>query len=112
MSSKLRFPDEPRRGAPVRIDVSGRTLEAFEGEMLAAVLWASGLRVFRQSAVAKEPRGPLCFMGVCQECPVIVDGRVQQSCMITVRDGLKVELMAPELDAPERTAPELMGPDV
>lgn len=62
--------------------------------MLAAVLWASGTRVFRNSATAGEPRGPLCFMGVCQECLVRVDGRLAQSCTLSVSDGLKVELMA------------------
>ena len=31
-------------------------------------------------------------MGVCQECAIMINGRLQQACMVRVRDGLKVEL--------------------
>ncbi len=75
----------------VRIVVNGEELEVADGTMLASALLASGLRLFRRS-VSGEPRGPLCGMGVCQECRVTVDGQTQtRSCMVLCRDRMKVE---------------------
>lgn len=82
------------RGTPVQITVDGRTVDAFDGEMLAAVLWADGMRAVRTSAVSEESRGPFCFMGVCQDCLVTINGRIEQSCLVAIREGLSVELMA------------------
>jgi predicted molibdopterin-dependent oxidoreductase YjgC len=32
------------------------------------------------------------MMGVCFDCLVVIDGRPnQQACMVTVRDGMRVE---------------------
>jgi len=37
-------------------------------------------------------RGAFCFMGVCQECAIHVDGAIRQACLTPVRAGLRVEL--------------------
>ena len=37
------------------------------------------------------PRGAFCFMGVCQECIVLIDGRQTEACRTLVHDGLVVE---------------------
>lgn len=67
----------------------GRELPARAGESLAAALLAAGELVFRETPVGGAPRGPLCLMGACFDCLVVVDG-VQnvQACMTPVKPGL------------------------
>jgi len=39
-----------------------------------------------------EKRGPHCLMGVCFDCMVEIDGIPnQQGCLVTVRDGMRIE---------------------
>ena len=76
----------------VTIDVDGRRIAALSGQSVAAALLAAGIRQLRQSPNARAPRGAFCFMGVCQECAIMIDGRLRQACMVRVREGLSVEL--------------------
>jgi hypothetical protein len=80
------------RPAPVTILVDGRTVLGVPGESLAATLLAAGLARFRNSPRAGTPRGPFCFMGICQECLVRVDGHLVPACQESVREGMCVEL--------------------
>lgn len=78
-------------GDTIRILVNGSEHDVADGSTLASALLALGVVRFR-SSVSAEPRAPLCGMGVCQECRVIVDGRRQiRSCMILCRDRMLVE---------------------
>ena len=44
---------------------------------------------FRSSPMG-HPRGPLCGMGICFECRVILDGRPNcRACLIECRDGME-----------------------
>ena len=81
--------DRPRA---VSFTVDGNPVQAFAGESVAAALMAAGIRNLRPSPKAATPRGAFCFMGVCQECVVRIDGRVVPSCLEPVRDGLDVSL--------------------
>lgn len=83
------------RGAAVTITVDGKTVVAHKGEMLAAALLAAGILRLRESPQGRTARGAFCFMGVCQECLVRIDGRTRQACLVTVSSGLVVELAAP-----------------
>ena len=75
----------------VHIILNGEEREVAAGSMLASALLALGLRRFRLS-VKREPRGPLCGMGVCQECRVMVNGAPQtRSCMLVCTDRMRVE---------------------
>lgn len=76
----------------VRFAADGRVLEASEGAMLAAVLAAHGIVELRASPREGTPRGAFCYMGVCQECLVRVDGILAQACLTPVREGMQVEL--------------------
>ena len=75
----------------VGFSFDGETLSAFEGETLAAALYAQGRRTLRISRDDGGPRGAFCFMGVCQECVVLIDGRQTEACRTLIRDGLVVE---------------------
>ena len=74
----------------ITIEVDGQRLTVEPGMTVAAALVNAGVQAFRIS-VSGEPRGPLCGMGVCQECRVEIDGREQQrSCMYVVEEGMRI----------------------
>lgn len=90
-SGTLRVPGAA--GRPVSITVDGGQVGALEGESVLAALWANGIRGLHHTALAGEPRGPLCGIGICFDCLVTVDGeRSVRACMATVRNGMVVEL--------------------
>ena len=88
----LRIADGFRRGVAVTFQVDGAAVGGHRGETLAAALLAAGVLRLRYSPRDLSPRGAYCFMGVCQECVVQVDGVLRQSCQVPVEDGLVVEL--------------------
>ncbi len=68
-------------GTPIRVDA---------GTTVAAAVLVAGETTFRRS-IAGEPRGPLCGMGICFECRVMIDDLEHcRSCQIVCRDGMKV----------------------
>ena len=83
------------RPAPTTILVDGVAVAAIPGESVAAALLASGIAVFRRSPRDGTPRGPFCFMGVCQECVVTIDGRPAVACQQVVREGMSITLARP-----------------
>lgn len=45
-----------------------------------------------KNPVKGDYRAPVCLMGVCFECMMEIDGVPnQQSCLVTVREGMKVK---------------------
>ncbi|MEO2044061.1 MAG: (2Fe-2S)-binding protein, partial [Nitrospinaceae bacterium] len=43
-----------------------------------------------------EPRAAYCFMGICFECLLEINGqRNQQGCMIPVSDGMQIKRQLP-----------------
>jgi sarcosine oxidase subunit alpha len=89
MAGNLRI--GPARTRTVGFRFNGELLTAPEGETLAAALYAQGRRTLRVSRDDGGPRGAFCFMGVCQECVVAIDGRLTEACRTPVREGLVVE---------------------
>jgi len=66
-------------------------VQAQEGESVAAALLIAGVKYFRNAQVSAKPRIPFCWMGVCYECLLEIDGEQnQQSCLINVKDGMHV----------------------
>jgi sarcosine oxidase subunit alpha len=82
-----------RRGKPVVLTVNGRSVTAYSGETLFAVLCTEGIVALRRPSKksTEAARGGLCGMGVCQECRVTVDGMPdRRACMTDVREGMEV----------------------
>lgn len=80
------------RGRALGVFVDGVEVRAYEGESIAAALFASGHRFTRWTERTGEPRGYFCGMGVCQDCLVTVDGLPNvRACITPVRDGVRVE---------------------
>lgn len=78
--------------ARVEFVVDGVAVRAPEGECLAVALACADLLRLRASPRAGGPRGAFCFMGVCQECAIRIDGELRQACLIPVRAGMAVSL--------------------
>lgn len=81
------------RTRKVKIKVDGIEIDAYRGETVLAALVASGYKKLKRSQVTGEYRGPLCGMGVCYECQVMINGIPNlRSCMIEVEDNMDIRL--------------------
>lgn len=80
------------RGAAFIVEVDGKTVSAHQGETVLGVLWAAGIRRLRVTPLKKQPRGFLCGMGVCFDCLVQVNGRLNvRACLEPVRPGMCIK---------------------
>lgn len=71
------------------------------GRSVAAALLAAGVSRFRSTPVSGAPRAPYCMMGVCFECLVEIDGvPARQSCMVEVREGMRIRSQEGTRDLP------------
>jgi predicted molibdopterin-dependent oxidoreductase YjgC len=74
----------------LEIVVDGQRVRVPAGITVAAALLDAGVTAFRRS-VTGAPRGPVCGMGVCQECRVMIDGVAhRRSCLVSVTAGMEV----------------------
>jgi sarcosine oxidase subunit alpha len=81
-----------RRGHPIVVHVDGQTVTACKGETITAVLLVEGIRTFRHTAKAGEPRSIFCGMGICYDCLVTVDGVPNvRACVTPVVEGMAIE---------------------
>jgi predicted molibdopterin-dependent oxidoreductase YjgC len=91
-----------QRGQPITVRVDDQPVEASEGETVAAVLLAEGIRTFRHTPRG-EARGIFCGMGICYECLVTIDGTSNvRACVTLVSEGMVVETrsqMRPDLES-------------
>jgi hypothetical protein len=78
----------------VRILVNGAPLDVPADVSLAAALLNAGYVAFHRSVVG-APRGPVCGMGTCFECRVMLGGVPgTRACLEPVREGMQVTLDA------------------
>ena len=78
------------RGPPLAFSFDGTSVGGFAGESVAAALLAAGIPILRRSPRGDAPRGAFCWMGICQECTVVVDGHRRPACRTPVTEGLAV----------------------
>ncbi|MCC7427408.1 MAG: (2Fe-2S)-binding protein [Alphaproteobacteria bacterium] len=90
MVSDLRIGGSVDRPVLVDFAVDGRTVSAPAGESVAAAMLAAGLLELRTSPRSGSGRGAFCYMGICQECLVRIDGAPAQACITPVRAGMRV----------------------
>ncbi|MBI4562103.1 MAG: (2Fe-2S)-binding protein, partial [Candidatus Rokubacteria bacterium] len=93
--SESRLPPHPaqrvNRGKPLTFTFEGRLIQAYEGETVAAALYAAGVRIFSRSFKYHRPRGLLCVAGRCPNCLMEVDGIPNvRTCMEPARQGMRV----------------------
>ncbi len=70
---------------------NGKKLIGYEGEMISAALFASGIHIFGHHPKDNSPQGMFCANGQCSQCLVIADGRPVKSCMTPLVEAMKVE---------------------
>ena len=79
------------RGRPVVVQIDGESVEAFEGESVAAAVMADRRLDLRETE-HNEPRGYFCGMGVCFDCVMIINGVPNtRTCVTWVHDGMTIE---------------------
>ena len=78
------------RGPPLAFTFDGAPVRGYAGESVAAALLATGIPLLRRSPREDAPRGAFCWMGICQECTVVVDGHRRPACRTPVTEGLAV----------------------
>ena len=84
---------QPDARPTVTLTIDGHTVEAREGDTVAAAMLAAGLERCRTTPVTGAPRAPYCMMGVCFECLVCIDGvGNRQGCLVQVRQGMQVNI--------------------
>jgi len=81
-----------QRGESFEIEVDGERILAYEGETIAAALLAAGKRMCRITTKEKEPRGIYCGIGICFECRMIVDGKLNtRVCQTLATPNCKIQ---------------------
>lgn len=84
--------DDDEKVEEVTIYFEGQPLKAHKGDTVAAVLTSYGIRDFRYTRKAHEPRGIYCAIGRCTDCMMTINGKANvRSCITSVEDGMKVE---------------------
>lgn len=79
-------------GGTVTVEFEGQAVTVPAGISVAAAVLSHGhMDHTRKSPISGENRAPYCFMGVCHECLVEIDGIAsQQGCIIEVREGMRI----------------------
>ncbi len=79
-------------GEKVKFVFDGKELDGFEGEPIASALHAHKVKVYRETAQMKRPRGFFCAIGKCSSCFMTVDGVPNvRTCVTPLREGMVVQ---------------------
>ena len=80
------------RKEEITFTYNGKEFKAYEGETIAAALYAAGIRVLKTSSKYERPRGLFCAIGNCSSCHMVVDGTPNvKTCITKVEEGMVVE---------------------
>lgn len=81
-----------QRGNRIEVLVNGRSVEAFEGELVSTVLHAEGISTFGHKATTGRASGLYCGMGVCYECLVTINGENNiRACQTFVESNMSIQ---------------------
>jgi predicted molibdopterin-dependent oxidoreductase YjgC len=82
---------EFKRDKKITFTYNGKQIEAYQGETIAAALYAAGIRVLKASSKYDRPRGLFCAIGNCSSCHMVVDGIPNvKTCITKVKEGMVV----------------------
>ena len=93
----MRVEDHPILGPAeakkmIQIVVDGKSINAVEGEPIAASLLASGIGICRRTPKNNDPRGVFCAAGQCTDCMMMVDGIPNvRTCITPAKQGMKIK---------------------
>jgi predicted molibdopterin-dependent oxidoreductase YjgC len=81
-----------KKGKEIRFVFDGKPLTAYEGDTIAAALWANGIKVARYTKEKNHARGLFCAIGYCSDCMMIVNGKPNvRTCVTLVEPDMTVE---------------------
>ena len=81
-----------KRERKIKFYFEGREIEAYEGESIAAALYAIGVDIFSWSVKLNRSRGAFCMIGKCSSCFMKINGIPNtRTCIEPVREGMIVE---------------------
>ena len=75
--------------AMVEVQMGGTRVRIPAGSSVAAAL-AQHPPGHTRLSVSGQWRAPLCGMGVCHECRVLIDGRERLACQTVCNDGMHI----------------------
>ena len=79
------------KGKNISIWFEEMPISVQEGESIASTLLSAGVEYLRTSPLSGDSRAPYCWMGVCFDCLLEIDGQPNpQSCLITVQEGMRI----------------------
>lgn len=89
MSESNRLPGQ--RGEALTFQFGGMRIDGFYGETIATALLAADIHAFN-TLPSGSPRQPLCNMGTCFDCCVMVDGAyLVRACLTDAVAGMIVQ---------------------
>ncbi|MFW9922365.1 MAG: FAD-dependent oxidoreductase [Candidatus Thorarchaeota archaeon] len=65
--------------------------EAIEGMAVSSALFLNGIKVFGEHYIDHSPQGIFCANGQCAQCTLIINGRPMKSCMVPLKEGMKIQ---------------------
>ena len=99
---------EFKRDKRVHIYLEDKEIDAYEGETIAAALYASGIKIYSKSVKYHRPRGFFCGIGKCSSCLMRVNGIPHvRTCVTLVKDGMRIEYEKGRGDPPITTEIEV-----
>ena len=83
--------DDPAREW-VTVTINGDEVSVPEQISVAAAVLYYNSGYTRTTPVNASPRAPLCMMGVCYECLMVIDGQAnRRACQELVAEGMNIE---------------------
>jgi len=75
----------------VTVNIEGEDVQVPVGETVAATVLVHNLGYTRTTPISGAHRTPLCMMGVCFECLMVIDGLANvRACQVQVAEGMKI----------------------
>ena len=84
----------------IHLTIDGAVIQLAPGYSLAAALAMHAPPGLSRRSVSGPARAPLCGMGVCHECRVLVNGQCCLACQTLCTDGMVVQTGICEAAAP------------
>jgi len=76
--------------SPVELTVNGARVSVPQGATVAVAVAIAGQPC--RMSVIQSPRGPLCGIGICFECRVVINGKSHcRSCQMLCEPGMEVK---------------------
>jgi sarcosine oxidase subunit alpha len=70
---------------------NGKVFKGVEGQVVAAALFANGIRTIRHCDVTGEARGIYCGIGHCYECRATINGVLnKRTCLTLLREKMNI----------------------